>query len=185
MAGEYSILTKCGTGETWTPVSAIGAAEASDPVVLGGKGAGLNEMMKMGLPVPDGFTIHTEACRAYRMKPKDGAVKVGAIAKREYKALKARLGGIAPMVSVRSGAKQSMPGMLSTVCNVGLTSATYGFWIKALGEKTAYDCKRRLLQSYGTVVLGMNADLFEKLLAGARKNDGVKTDGELSANTLS
>lgn len=184
MATKYSIITKRDTDEVWNPVTAIGESEVSDPVVLGSKGAGLNEMVKMGLPVPDGFTLHTEACVAYQLKPKGAYWTISCTAKKAYKALKTRNGGIAPIVSVRSGAEKSMPGMLSTVLNVGLTSKTFPKLAKRFGDKVAFDCKRRLLQSYATVVLGIPSAGFELELQSAREHEEVETDGELSAQML-
>lgn len=184
MPTKYAIITKQDTDEVWNPVSVIGESEVSDPVVLGSKGAGLNEMVKLGLPVPDGFTIHTEACVAYQLKPKGTYWRIKSASKRAYKELKKRNGGIAPIVSVRSGAEKSMPGMLSTVLNVGLTSKTFPKLVKLHGEKTAFDCKRRLLQSYGAVVFGIANTDFEFDLSAAREYENVGSDGELSVKTL-
>ena len=184
MATKHQIITKQDTGGTWNPITMIGESEESDPAVLGSKGAGLNAMVKLGLSVPDGFTIHTEACVAYQLKPKGTYWRISSAAKRAFKELKTRNGGVAPLVSVRSGAKHSMPGMLSTVSNVGLTSKTFPKLVKRFGEKVAFDCKRRLLQSYGTVVLGIAASDFEADLTSARENEDVETDGELSAKML-
>lgn len=184
MATKFSIITKHDMDEVWNPVTVIGGIHDSDPVVLGNKGAGLNAMVKLGLPVPDGFTIHTEACVAYQLKPKGTYWLIKSAAKRAYTELKKRNGGIAPMVSVRSGAEKSMPGMLSTVLNVGLTSKTFPKLATRLGDRVAFDCKRRLLQSYGTVVLGISSDPFEADLTSAREHEGVETDGELSLTML-
>ncbi len=184
MATKYRIITKQDTGETWNPITTIGESEESDQTVLGSKGAGLNAMVKLGLPVPDGFTIHTEACVAYQLKPRGTYWRVKSAAKRAYKELKTRNGGVAPLVSVRSGAKHSMPGMLSTVMNVGLTSKTFPKLAKRFGDKVAFDCKRRLLQSYATVVLVMDPTLFEDEMLIARQAEEVETDGELTSKML-
>jgi pyruvate,orthophosphate dikinase len=186
VATKYQIITKQGGGggEAWSPITTIGEAEISDPVVLGGKGAGLNAMVCLGLPVPDGFTIHTEACVAYQLKPKGTYCRISGLAKKAYKALKTRNGGIAPIVSVRSGAEKPMPGMLSTVLNVGLTTKTFPKLAKRFGDKVAFDCKRRLIQSYGTVVLGIPSKEFEDELLIGRQAEEVETDGELSAKML-
>ncbi len=184
MTTKYSIITKHGTGLKWHPVTTIGESDESDPVILGGKGAGLNTMTKLGMPVPDGFTIHIEACVAYQLKPKGTYWLVASFAKAAYKALKKRNGGVAPIVSVRSGTEKSMPGMLSTVLNVGLTSKTFPKLAARFGDKVAFDCKRRLIQSYGTVVLGIPSKEFEDELLIGRQAEEVETDGELSAKMM-
>ncbi len=184
MATKSCIITKHGTDQAWDPVSRIGGSETSDPAVLGCKGAGLNAMVKLGLPVPDGYTIHTEACTAYQLNPKGAYQTVGIAAKKAYRELKTRNGGVAPMVSVRSGAEKSMPGMLSSILNVGLTSKTFPKLAKRFGAKVAFDCKRRLLQSYGVVVLGMESTRFEQEMLIGRQAEEVETDGELSAKML-
>lgn len=183
MSTKHQIITKQDTGTPWYPVSVGGEAEISDPGMLGGKGAGLNEMIKLGLPVPDVFTIYTEACEAYQLA-KVNAGRIRAVAKKAYKELKTRNGGVAPIVSVRSGARHSMPGMLSTVLNVGLTSKTFPKLAKRVGDKVAFDCKRRLIQSYATVVFGLPSQPFEDQLQSARDYERVGTDGELSSKTL-
>ncbi|KKL52055.1 hypothetical protein LCGC14_2289300, partial [marine sediment metagenome] len=183
MATHYQIIVK-GDGKPWYPVCVGGDADISDPAILGGKGAGLNEMIKMGIPVPDVFTIFTEACEAYQLNPAVTKYRIREVAKKAYKELKTRNGGTAPIVSVRSGARASMPGMLSTVLNVGLTSKTFPKLAKLVGDKVAFDCKRRLIQSYATTVFHADPKSFEAQLQSARDYERVGTDGELSSKIL-
>ncbi len=183
MATHYQIIVK-GDGKPWYPVCVGGDADISDPVILGGKGAGLNQMIRMGIPVPDVFTIFTEACEAYQLKPTGTTYRIKAVAKKAYKELKTRNGGTAPIVSVRSGARASMPGMLSTVLNVGLTSKTFPKLAAAHGDWLAFDCKRRLIQSYAATVLHVDPQLFEDQLQSARDYERVGTNDELSTKIL-
>lgn len=165
-------------------MSVGGECPVSDPVTLGGKGAGLNQMIKLGLPVPDVFTIFTEACEEYQLKPKGTVYRIRAVAKKAYKELKTRNGGVAPIVSVRSGARASMPGMLNTVLNVGLTSKTFPKLAAARGDRLAFDCKRRLIQSYAMTVLHVDGRPFEDQLQSARDYERVGTNAELSTKIL-
>src|SRR5690349_17678248 len=146
---------------------------------LGGKGAGLAEMTNAGLPVPPGFTIQTEACREYMRK---GGVSSN-VDKQTADALKRledlqgqKLGaGENPLlVSVRSGAKFSMPGMMDTILNLGLNDTS----VQALAQKTgnerfAYDSYRRLIQMYGNVVLDIHKEHFDEVFTGQKKKRGV------------
>ncbi len=159
--------------------------------LLGGKGAGLSEMVGMGLPVPPGFTITTATCREYyergRQMP-DGFWEEmrGYLSDLEVKAGK-RLGDPANplLVSVRSGAKFSMPGMMDTILNLGLNDTTvHGLALLTNDERFAFDAYRRFLQMFGKVVLEVDADHYEHALGRIKERTGVRTDAELSADAL-
>ena len=166
--------------------------DASKRDLLGGKGAGLAEMTRAGLPVPPGFTITTEACRAYYgpfnhtipdelwTQVLDGLQEV------EQRARKKLGDADNPLlVSVRSGAKFSMPGMMDTVLNLGLNDETVqGLARQTSNERFAYDAYRRFIQMFGKVVLGIDNDLFEEALSGAKQSKGVRFDTELDADDL-
>ena len=161
--------------------------------LLGGKGANLAEMTNLGIRVPAGFTITTEVCTFYQNEKKypDGLEKQVEenIAKVE-KAMNARFGdSIDPLlVSVRSGARVSMPGMMDTVLNLGLNDETVkGLARKAEDERFAYDCYRRFIQMYGDVVMEIRPrenerDPFDLMIEEKRKERGVKQDTELTAS---
>ncbi|GGB65236.1 pyruvate phosphate dikinase [Knoellia flava TL1] len=135
--------------------------------LLGGKGANLAEMTRMGLPVPAGFTITTEACRDYlshgRIPTALPDLVTGALTRLERESGR-RLGDAADplLVSVRSGARFSMPGMMETVLDVGLTDASLPGLVARGGERFAWDCYRRLVLMYGRTVLGIDPASFEK-----------------------
>src|SRR5438270_8613191 len=158
---------------------------------LGGKGAGLAEMTNAGLPVPPGFTIQTEACREYM---RSGGKVSGDIDKQIETALrrleelqKQKLGaGENPLlVSVRSGAKFSMPGMMDTILNLGLNDESVKALARRSGnERFAYDSYRRLIQMYGSVVLEIPKHEFEEVFDGLKHKRGVKMDTELTAADL-
>ncbi|MFC5750083.1 pyruvate, phosphate dikinase [Actinomadura rugatobispora] len=155
--------------------------------LLGGKGANLAEMTNLGLPVPPGFTITTEACRHYLEHATlpdglEGEVNghLAALEKRMGK----RLGDPADplLVSVRSGAKFSMPGMMETVLNVGLTDeSVHGLAEQAGDERFAWDSYRRLIQMFGKTVLDVDGDLFEDAIEEAKEAKGTKDDADLDA----
>ena len=159
--------------------------------LLGGKGANLAEMTNLGLPVPPGFTITTEACNAYMAagdKLPDGLMGEVAGALR---ALEAKMGKQLGdptdplLVSVRSGAPFSMPGMMDTVLNLGLNDVSVGGVARQTGNpRFAYDSYRRFVQMFGKIVLDIDGDTFEKVLTELRKKRGVETDPELSAEDL-
>ena len=158
--------------------------------LLGGKGANLAEMTSvLRLPVPPGFTISTDACRAY-MKGGWPAGLSDEIAKHVTKLEKAMgrtLGDAADplLVSVRSGAKFSMPGMMDTVLNLGLNDASVkGLATVTTNERFAYDSYRRFIAMYGRIVLGVDGAHFEHPLEAAKAAAGIKTDAELSAKSL-
>ncbi|MET7637939.1 pyruvate, phosphate dikinase [Streptomyces sp. NPDC005438] len=186
------------------PVHAKNAAEADDQKfvydftegnkdlkeLLGGKGANLAEMTNLGLPVPPGFTITTEACKVYL----DSGTEPPALREEVSKHLTAleaamgkRLGQPDDplLVSVRSGAKFSMPGMMDTVLNIGLSDeSVHGLATQAGDERFAWDSYRRLIQMFGKTVLDVDGELFEEALEEAKKAKGATTDVDLPADEL-
>ncbi|HEX6947481.1 MAG TPA: pyruvate, phosphate dikinase [Acidimicrobiia bacterium] len=162
----------------------------TDRGLLGGKGAGLAEMTHLGLPVPPGFTITTEVCR-HAMKtgelPPDLWDEVDAALDRlEEKSGRTFGGGTAPLLlSVRSGAKFSMPGMMDTVLNIGVNDEIVEDLIAWSGDPHfAWDVYRRFVQMYGDVVLGIEESRFQGVLTMLRARAGVKSDADLSAADL-
>jgi pyruvate,orthophosphate dikinase len=171
----------------WVRDFAEGNREMAD--LLGGKGAGLAEMARLGLPVPPGFTITTEACREYLAHGREPEALADEVAEHLAGVEKATGRGFGDpedplLVSVRSGARFSMPGMMDTVLDVGLTDATVGGLARRGGERFAWDCYRRLVQMYGKTVLGVEGDLFEDVLTETRQAAGVSHDAELDADAL-
>jgi pyruvate,orthophosphate dikinase len=159
--------------------------------LLGGKGANLAEMTRLGLPVPPGFTITTEACNAYRGagdRLPDGLMDEVEAALGVLETKMAKLLGDPSdplLVSVRSGAAFSMPGMMDTVLNLGLNDTSVGGLATQTGnERFAYDSYRRFVQMFGKIVLGVDGELFEEALDDLRHERGVATDPELSADDL-
>jgi pyruvate,orthophosphate dikinase len=159
--------------------------------LLGGKGAGLADMTRIGLPVPPFFTITTEACNAFLAggnkfpdgmwdQMQAGLKKVEAKAGKKFGDAKNPL-----LVSCRSGAKFSMPGMMDTVLNIGLNDETAkGMVALTNNERFVYDAYRRLVQMFGSVVLGIPSDAFEKVLADFKAEKGAKQDTDLKAEDL-
>ena len=158
--------------------------------LLGGKGANLAEMTKLGLPVPPGFTITTEACRAYLKEstvPESLATEVTTALRGVEDQMGRRLGDPSDplLVSVRSGAKFSMPGMMETVLNIGLNDeSVLGLAAVSGNERFAWDSYRRLIQMFGKTVLDIDGDLFSDALDGLKAERGVKGDTELTAEDL-
>ncbi|MDT3398317.1 pyruvate, phosphate dikinase [Streptomyces sp. B1866] len=159
--------------------------------LLGGKGANLAEMTNLGLPVPPGFTITTDACKVYLDSGDEPAALRDEVSE-HLAALEERMGKKLGqpddplLVSVRSGAKFSMPGMMDTVLNIGLSdSSVAGLATQAGDERFAWDSYRRLIQMFGKTVLGVDGELFEEALDEAKRTKGVKTDVELDAGDLS
>ena len=167
-------------------------------ILLGGKGANLAEMNRIGLPVPPGFTISTEACNAYYKDGKrptlellkeqvmDGIATVESITGKTFGSNKKPL-----LLSVRSGARSSMPGMMDTVLNLGLNDTIVESWAKLTGnDRLAWDSYRRFCQMYGSVVLGLKpifqdeVDPFEQIIDEIKEKRGVKLDNELSIDDL-
>lgn len=156
--------------------------------LLGGKGANLAEMVRLGIPVPAGFVVTTEACNAYlfgggTLPEKMWEQEVAALRKVEAATGKIFGGRKNPLlVSCRSGAKFSMPGMMDTVLNIGLNDETAQGLIELTGdERFVYDAYRRLIQMLGCVVMGMPDEVFEKVLTRVRRTAGVLTEAELTA----
>ena len=156
--------------------------------LLGGKGANLAEMASIGLPVPPGFTITTEVCSAFydngRKYPDDLHAQVGAAMQRIEEAMGLRFGDAdAPLlVSVRSGARVSMPGMMDTVLNLGLNDTTVEGLARSSGdERFAWDSYRRFVQMYGSVVMGVAHHHFEDVLDQFKRTLGVVDDTAISA----
>ena len=159
--------------------------------ILGGKGAGLVEMTRIGLPVPQGFTITTEVCVEYYKNEKkypqgleeqieENLKKLEKVSKKAFGDSKNPL-----LVSVRSGALISMPGMMDTVLNLGLNDVTIlGIVEKTKNERFAYDSYRRFMQMFGNVVLGIEHDKFEYLLEGLKKEFKAKLDTEIDCEGL-
>ena len=158
--------------------------------LLGGKGANLAEMTTLGLPVPPGFVITTEACTTYLTTgevPVELAAEVGEHLLALETAMGKRLGDADDtlLVSVRSGAKFSMPGMMDTVLNIGLHDASVAGLAKQSGnERFAWDSYRRLVQMFGRTVLGVDGELFEHVLDQAKKAKGSTHDLDLDAADL-
>ncbi|GAA4560184.1 pyruvate, phosphate dikinase [Streptomyces collinus] len=158
--------------------------------LLGGKGANLAEMTNLGLPVPPGFTITTEACKVYLDSGEEPAALRDEVSA-HLDALEARMGkklGQADdplLVSVRSGAKFSMPGMMDTVLNIGLSDKSVQGLAKQAGDdRFAWDSYRRLIQMFGKTVLGVDGELFEDALEAAKTAKKVTVDTELEAADL-
>jgi pyruvate, orthophosphate dikinase len=158
--------------------------------LLGGKGVGLAEMTGMGVPVPAGFTITTDACRAYmasRELPEGLEQEVDDHVRRLEERTGKRFGSHDDplLVSVRSGAAVSMPGMMDTILNLGLNDeATEGLAARTENTRFAYDSYRRLIQMFGEVVDGIDAHLFESALSSLKQARGVQQDTDLSADDL-
>jgi pyruvate,orthophosphate dikinase len=159
--------------------------------LLGGKGSGLAEMTNLKIPVPAGFTITTEACNEYfknkKKYPSGMWEQVLANLKRVEKAMGMKLGDKENplLVSVRSGAKFSMPGMMDTVLNLGLNETTLRALVGKTGnERFAYDAYRRFITMFGSIVMGMDRQVFERALEKMKEKKGVHLDTELEAGDL-
>src|SRR5689334_23034367 len=158
--------------------------------LLGGKGANLAEMTRLGLPVPPGFTITTEACREFLRQdaePADLRVQVTMALRYLEDGLGRRLGDRHDplLVSVRSGAQFSMPGMMETVLNIGLNDASVkGLAEESGDERFAWDSYRRLLQMFGKTVLDIPGEVFADALDKAKATRGVSSDLELDVDAL-
>jgi pyruvate, orthophosphate dikinase len=157
--------------------------------LLGGKGANLAEMSNLGLPVPAGFTITTDVCTYYykngRSYPEDLKAQVDAALAAIERSIGAKFGDpVNPLlVSVRSGARASMPGMMDTVLNLGLNDVTVEGLAKRSGDpRFAYDSYRRFIQMYGNVVLGVEHHHFEEILENAKRDRGISLDTEMRAD---
>jgi pyruvate,orthophosphate dikinase len=173
----------------WVYLFAEGDASMKD--LLGGKGAGVAEMTRAGLPVPPGFTITTQACNAYyasRQRFPEGMWEQVLTALRKVEQQTGKRFGDPRnplLVSVRSGAKFSMPGMMDTVLNLGLNEKTLDGLAELTGDpRFALDARRRFIQLFSKIVLDINGDLFEHALDGMKKKTGAKTDADLGAPAL-
>ena len=176
-------------------VYAFGAGEAdgngSMKELLGGKGANLAEMTSIDLPVPPGFTLSTEVCTTYYANNHDFPAGLHDEVSSALKILEQRMGkGFGDsdnplLVSVRSGARASMPGMMDTVLNLGLNDQTIQGVIRQSNDpRFAYDSYRRFIQMFANVVKGMNGEAFAKILAQKKEQKNVELDTELSAEDL-
>src|SRR3989475_878595 len=165
--------------------------------LLGGKGANLAEMTNIGLPVPAGFTLTTEVCTYYyahdRQYPPELKTEVDQALRKTEEAMGAKFGDPKNplLVSCRSGARVSMPGMMDTVLNIGLNESTLKGLIESTGnERFAWDSYRRFVQMYGDVVLDLKPqskteiDPFEKIMEELKHERGVKLDTELTVKDL-
>ncbi len=159
--------------------------------LLGGKGAGLADMTRAGLPVPPGFTITTEACNAYLAsggKFPEGLWEQTLAALKDVEKQTGKKFGDPKnplLVSVRSGAKLSMPGMMDTVLNVGLTDETVKAMVELTGnERFAWDAYRRLIQMFGSIVMGIPDEAFDEVMEELKKEKGAKLDTDLTADDL-
>jgi pyruvate,orthophosphate dikinase len=173
------------------PVYAFEEADSENRMLLGGKGAGLSEMTRLKLPVPSGFTITTEVCNKYydndRKLSKDVMPQVMKnIAKMEKKTGKKWNSTKNPLlVSVRSGAAISMPGMMDTILNLGLNEKTVeGFAQQTKNPRFSWDSYRRFIQLFGKVVFGVNDEKFDHVLDSAKNKQGVTDDSKLSVESL-
>ena len=173
------------------PVYAFEEADSKKRMLLGGKGAGLSEMTRLKLPVPPGFTITTEVCNKYyengRKLPKDVMPAVMKnIVKMEKKTGKKWNSTKNPLlVSVRSGAAISMPGMMDTILNLGLNEKTVeGFAAQTKNPRFSWDSYRRFIQLFGKVVFGVNDEKFDHVLDSAKSKQGVTDDSKLNVESL-
>jgi pyruvate,orthophosphate dikinase len=170
--------------------------KASMRDLLGGKGAGLHEMTRIGVPVPPGFTITTDVCKYYYARggyPKTLKIDVGVALNRLEKKLGKRFGDANNplLVSVRSGARESMPGMMDTVLNLGLNDQTLQGLIRQTQDpRFAYDTYRRFVHMYSDVVLGVKPkdrtqiNPFEQIIEQKKRDRGLRSDTELTSNDL-
>ncbi|MBO0487033.1 pyruvate, phosphate dikinase [Vagococcus fluvialis] len=159
--------------------------------ILGGKGANLAEMTRLGLPVPDGFTISTEACMDYLNNGHSFTTELKKEIEKYLEQLEVSSGKSFDdpenimLLSVRSGAKFSMPGMMDTVLNLGLNDENVDHLAKITNDEAfAYDCYRRLLQMFGDVVFGIDTSHFENFLGFYKQKNGVLVDSDLTAEQL-
>ncbi len=173
----------------WVYLFTEGSADMRN--LLGGKGANLAEMTNIGLPVPQGFTITTEACTQYyedgreinseiKAQIDEYIVKMEEITGKKFGDLENPL-----LVSVRSGARASMPGMMDTILNLGLNEDVVGVIAeKSNNPRWAWDCYRRFIQMYSDVVMEVGKKYFEELIDQMKEKKGVKQDVELTADDL-
>ncbi len=177
----------------WVYTFGDGKAEgdASMRNLLGGKGANLAEMSSHGLPVPPGFTISTDVCTAYYANDRQYPADLEAQVEESIRFIETKIGSVFGdasnplLVSVRSGARASMPGMMDTILNLGLNDASVeGLAKKSDNPRFAYDSYRRFIQMYSDVVLGVDHYHFEELLELKKQDRGVELDTELTSDDL-
>ena len=173
------------------PIYAFEDADSKNRMLLGGKGAGLSEMTRLKLPVPPGFTITTEVCNKYydngKKLPKDvmplvmkNIAKIEKKTNKKWNSIKNPL-----LVSVRSGAAISMPGMMDTILNLGLNEKTVeGFAEQTKNPRFSWDSYRRFIQLFGKVVFGVNDEKFDHVLDSAKSKQGVTDDSKLNVESL-
>jgi len=186
-------MTLLGIKPKWIYFFGDGRADGNAGMkkILGGKGANIAEMTNLGIPVPPGFTITTEVCDAYyknnKQYPKGLAEEIEQNLSRLEKLMGAKLGdpNNPLLVSVRSGAAASMPGMMDTVLNLGLTPDAVNGLIKKTGnERFVWDAYRRFITMFGDVVMGVERHYFEEILDTYKKKARVKNDTELTTDQL-
>ncbi len=153
------------------------------PAILGGKGVGLVQMDKLDLPVPPGFIFPTSLTAEYESDPTGTMAAIAYTIPDQLARLEKHFGYM-PLLSVRSGAPVSMPGMMDTILNVGLSRHTFSFWAEKIGKKAALDSYRRLIDMYGCVVEHLDHSLFEDILTIARIEAGVDKDSELDVDQI-
>lgn len=165
--------------------------KASDKSLLGGKGANLAEMVTLGIPVPSGFTISTDICKYYYANERSYPVELSGEIDKNIELLEQATGkkfgdNENPLlVSVRSGAAVSMPGMMDTVLNLGLNdTSVLGLISSSSNERFAWDAYRRFIQMFGNVVLGMKGEVFEEILENVKQKKTAVHDTELEAQDL-
>ena len=176
-------------GTKWVYSFGGGSSDGSAAMknLLGGKGANLAEMASLGLPVPPGFTLTTDVCTAYYDLEEAYPEGLDAQVDEALKALETKTGKVFGdaanplLVSVRSGARASMPGMMDTVLNLGLSEVTVQGLAAKAGERFAYDSYRRFIQMYSNVVLGLRHDTFEYILDDYKDSQGFELDTEMEA----
>ena len=173
------------------PIYFFDEGDGNNKKLLGGKGAGLCEMTRIGLPVPPGFTITTEVCDKYYQNNKRLPRDLMALVRKNISKIEKRTGkkfGSLEnplLVSVRSGAALSMPGMMDTILNLGLNDQTViGLAKKSSNERFAWDSYRRFVQLFGKVVFGVNDKKFDDILEETKRQYIVQNDSELNAETL-
>ena len=173
----------------WVYMFNEGSAEMRN--LLGGKGANLAEMTNLGMPIPQGFTITTEACTDYYTQGKEISQEIQNQifeALKKLEAINGRTFGDNSnplLVSVRSGARASMPGMMDTILNLGLNDVSVeGFAKKTGNPRFAYDSYRRFIQMFSDVVMEVSKSLFEKEIDAVKEARGITYDTELSVDDL-
>lgn len=155
----------------------------ADPMIWGGKGAGLARMAAKGYPVPPGFTISTEMCKLYQKSPEAVMTAIMADIEPHLQFIWDQFGYM-PLLSVRSGAPVSMPGMMDTILNVGMNMSEFPAWSDRIGNRAAWDSYRRLVQMMGSTCYDIPKDVFEEIMHQARVKAKVETDAELDAVSL-